>query len=55
MVERRSELNRRYTRKHKMRKLKTKLAHAKDQRERDAILRKIKLLSPEWKEPAPAK
>jgi hypothetical protein len=55
MVERRSELNRRYSRQRKMRKLKARLAGAKDHREREAILRKIHLLSPEWKEPAPAK
>ena len=55
MVERRSELNRRYSRKKKMRKLKSRLAAAKDHRERETILRKIHLLSPDWKEPAPAK
>jgi hypothetical protein len=54
MVERRKELNRRYRRKHKMRKLKARLAAAKDNREREAILRKIRILSPWWKEPVPA-
>jgi hypothetical protein len=55
MVERRSELNRRYSRKKKMRKLKARLAAAKDNRERETILRKIHLLSPGWKEPAAAR
>jgi hypothetical protein len=55
MVERRIELNRRYHRKKKMRKLKAKLAIAKDGRERENILRKIHLLSPFWKEPETAK
>jgi hypothetical protein len=49
MVERRSELNRRYHRKHKLRKLKSRLATAKEGREKDNILRKIHLLSPMWK------
>jgi hypothetical protein len=55
MVERRSELKRRYHRKHKMRKLKAKLAAAKDTRERDNILRKIRAISPQWVEPKAAK
>jgi hypothetical protein len=55
MVERRIELNRRYHRKQKMRKLKARLAAAKDNRERDLVLRKIHILSPWWEEPAPAK
>jgi hypothetical protein len=52
MVERRSELNRRYRRKKKMSKLKAKLARAKDAREREVILKKIHVLSPWWSEPA---
>ena len=48
MVERRSELNRRYHRKHKLRKLKSRLASAKEGREKENILRKIHLLSPMW-------
>jgi hypothetical protein len=52
MVERRSELNRRYHRKQKMAKLKARLAAAKDHRERDTILKKIHILSPWWTEPA---
>lgn len=54
MVERRSELNRRYRRKKKLAKLKAKLHAAKDARERDHILKKIHLISPQWKEPAQA-
>jgi hypothetical protein len=51
MVERRIELNRRYHRKKKLRKLKARLATAKDGRERDNVLRKIRMLSPWWQEP----
>jgi hypothetical protein len=54
MVERRSELKRRQHRKKKMRKLKARLAAAKDGREREQVLQKIHILSPWWKEPAPA-
>ncbi len=56
MVERKSELKRRYSRKKKLTKLKAKLAAAKDGREREAVLRRIHLLSPWWQEPqgAPA-
>jgi hypothetical protein len=50
MVERRIELNRRYQRKKKLAKLKAKLAVAKDGREKDAILKKIHVISPWWKE-----
>jgi hypothetical protein len=50
MVERRSELNRRYQRKKKLSKLKARLAHAKDSRERDTILKKIHRISPWWTE-----
>jgi hypothetical protein len=55
MVERRTELNRRYHRKQKLHKLKSKLAKAKDGREKENILKKIHLLSPWWKEAAAAK
>jgi hypothetical protein len=55
MVERRKELNRRYQRKQKMAKLKSKLAAAKDGRERDVILKKISVISPWWQEPVAAK
>jgi hypothetical protein len=51
MVERRSELNRRYQRKKKMAKLKAKLAAAKDGRERDALVKKILRISPFWEVP----
>jgi len=54
MVERRMELKRRYHRKKKMRKLKVLLAAAKDDRERDKALAKIRALSPGWTEPAQA-
>ena len=54
MVERRIELDRRYHRKKKMRKLKAKLAAAKDSTKRDNILKKIRMLSPLWEEPKPA-
>ena len=50
MVERRMELKRRYHRKAKMRKLKLKLVTAKSGGEREAILRKIHILSPWWTE-----
>lgn len=53
MVERRIELDRRYHRKEKMRKLKRKLAEAKGE-ERAKVLAKIKALSPFWTEPKPA-
>jgi hypothetical protein len=46
MVERRKELNRLYHRKQKLRKLKSRLAAAKDDREREKILVKIKAISP---------
>jgi hypothetical protein len=55
MVERKIELRRRYSRKKKLAKLKARLAAAKDQREKDQILRKIHVLSPWWKEAAAAK
>jgi hypothetical protein len=51
MVERRTELDRRYHRKEKMRKLKKRLAAAKGE-DRDKVLGKIKRLSPWWTEAA---
>jgi hypothetical protein len=54
MVERRSELNRRYHRKAKLRKLKNRLAQAKNESDRSKFLTKIKMLSPFWT-PADAK
>jgi hypothetical protein len=53
MVERRKELNQRYARKKKMTKLKARLAAAKDAKERETVLKKIKHLSPWWVEPRP--
>ena len=53
MVERKIELKRRYHRKEKMRKLKTKLAAAKTDGDREKILAKIRALSPFWTEPVP--
>jgi lysylphosphatidylglycerol synthetase-like protein (DUF2156 family) len=55
MVERRSELRRRYHRQQKMRKLKAKLATTTAPADREKILAKIRALSPEWTEPQPAK
>jgi hypothetical protein len=55
MVERRKELDQRYSRKKKMGKLKKKLAAAKDGKERETILQKIHHLSPWWVEPKPQK
>ena len=46
MGERRTELNRRYHRKAKVRKLKNKLAVAKTDGDKAKILEKIKRLSP---------
>jgi hypothetical protein len=54
MVERRTELNRRYHRKSKLKKLKAKLAAAKNAHERDKVLAKIHKLSPWWQEPTQA-
>jgi hypothetical protein len=54
MVERRSELNRRYHRKHKLAKLKAKLAAAKTNHDKEVIIKKIHVLSPFWHEPAQA-
>lgn len=48
LVERKSELRRRYHRKHKLAKLRDKLASAKDGREKETILKKIHALSPTW-------
>jgi hypothetical protein len=53
MAERRKELKRRRHRREKMLKLKSKLAAAKDGRERENIMRKIRMLSPLWTELQP--
>lgn len=50
MVERRIELNRRYHRKKKLRKLKNKLGKVQGA-DREKVLYKIHMLSPMWKEP----
>lgn len=50
MVERRIELDRRYSRKKKMKKLKAKLETAAGP-DRDKVLYKIRRLSPFWTEP----
>jgi hypothetical protein len=55
MVERRKELDRRYRRKKKLRKLKARFATAKEGREKDNVLRKIHILSPWWSPAAVAK
>ena len=55
MVERKMELKRRYHRKQKLRRLKAKLATAKEGREKENLLRKIHILSPWWQEPQAAK
>jgi hypothetical protein len=52
MVERKIELRRRRSRHKKLLKLKEKLAHAKEGKEKDGILSKIHIISPWWKEPA---
>lgn len=54
MVERRIELDRKYRRKKKMRKLKLKLGLAAGGEERDKVLFKIHRLSPWWREPEAA-
>jgi hypothetical protein len=52
MVERKIELRRRRSRRKKLLKLKDKLATAKEGKEKDAVLSKIHIVSPWWKEPA---
>jgi hypothetical protein len=52
MVERKIELKRRYHRKKKLAKLKKKLAAVKQDRDKEAILKKIQVISPWWQEPA---
>jgi hypothetical protein len=48
MVERKSELKRRYHRRRKLSKLKRKLGAAKTDHDREVILRKIHAISPTW-------
>jgi Family of unknown function (DUF6800) len=52
MVERKTELKRRYGRKKKLTKLKKKLAAAKTNHEKEVVLKKIRVISPFWQEPA---
>ena len=51
-IERKSELRRRRTRRAKLRKLRDKLAKAKTSQEAEAILSKIRRISPFWQPPA---
>jgi len=51
MVERRIELDRRYRRKKKLKKLKVKLHATQDGRKKEEILKKIHVLSPFWTAP----
>jgi hypothetical protein len=51
MVERRIELDRRYARKKKMKKIKAKLETATGEA-REKLLYKMRRLSPSWKPPA---
>ncbi|MCS6978218.1 MAG: hypothetical protein NZM31_14590 [Gemmatales bacterium] len=50
-VERKSELRRRRTRRAKIRKLRAKLAQAKNPTEAEQIIAKIKRISPFWSPP----
>jgi hypothetical protein len=54
MVERRIELDRRYARKKKMKKIKTQLETATGE-QREKLLYKMRRLSPFWAEPAKEK
>ncbi len=50
MVERKIELRRRRHRREKLLKLKSKLAKAKDAGKKEEILKKIRAISPWWKD-----
>jgi Family of unknown function (DUF6800) len=52
MVEKKIELRRRRARGKKLAKLKDKLAAAKDGKDKDAVLVKIRRISPWWQAPA---
>jgi hypothetical protein len=54
MVERKIELRRRRQRMKKMRKLKDKLATAKDSHQKEELVKKILHISPWWTQPEPA-
>jgi hypothetical protein len=51
-IERKSELKRRRHRREKVKKLRAKLSHAKNPTEAQAILGKIRTISPFWQVPA---
>ena len=53
-IERKSELKRRRHRREKIRKLRAKLSHAKNPTEANAIVTKIKAISPFWHPPGQA-
>lgn len=53
-VERKSELKRRRTRRAKIKKLRARMARAKNPTEADALLQKIKKISPFWQPLKPA-
>jgi hypothetical protein len=54
-IERKSELRRRRTRRDKIRKLRAKIARAKNQHEADLIVQRIKKISPFWTPPPKVK
>ncbi len=53
MVEKKTELRRKRSRRKKLTKLKDKLAKAKSNSDKDVVLKKIHRISPWWKEPKP--
>lgn len=55
MVEKKSELRRKRSRRKKLMKLKDHLAKAKNGGARDLVLKKIHRISPWWKKPVAAK
>lgn len=55
MVEKKAELRRKRSRQKKLLKLKGKLAKAKNNGEKEVVLKKIHRISPWWKEAAPVK
>jgi hypothetical protein len=54
-IERKTELKRRRKRHEKLRKLKAKLAKARTPHDEQVVLQKIKVVSPFWKRPEPAR
>ena len=55
MVEKKAELRRKRSRQKKLLKLKGKLEKAKNNTEKDGVLKKIHRISPWWKEAVPTK